>query len=152
MIPSCDHGGAEESASALLLHHERQRTPIIVLLPCLYSVTDRYTPLKRLENFILDPIVSGDISCKPPPVYAQRFVQFTNAALGGDNATLRANTEHRLAASRRPLGILLQGEYGRKDIPRSLWTRVGSVLGIIAIFALCARRLQLHNLVLLKHF
>lgn len=77
-----------------------------------------YNWFKRLENLVLDVVLSADISCQPPEKYAARFNNFVQ--LMASPKELAELTARRQRESRRPLGALV-GEFGRKDMP-SLWS------------------------------
>ena len=94
-----------------------------------------YSRIKRLENFILDPLLSGDISCQPPQKYAERFAAFVQR-MGGPAAELRAFTDERRRRARRPLGFLV-GEFGAKDVWR---LAAASPLPLMAVAAFAVIR------------
>lgn len=113
----------------------------LVAYVAIVDVLMPYSRLKRLENLLLDNVLSADISCQPPHKYAARFAAFV-ARLAGPPEALREAAAQQVRASRRPLGVLIGCEFGRKDALEALRDPRTKLLliGLALIAALRLRR------------
>lgn len=113
----------------------------LVAYVAIVDVLMEYSWLKRLENLLLDNVLSADISCQPPHKYAARFAAFV-ARLGGPPDALREAATQQLRASRRPLGVLIGCEFGRKDALEALRDPKTKVLLLGGLALAAALRLR----------